>query len=361
MSSAQQPTSGPVDPEQFQAYIAHQEQQNAQLRAQIQQLVQQQSLAQSAHGAPHHQHHAQDEAVHHSEYSRLARSLKPSEFTGHTEENPSTWLQQTDTYFDITGVHDPHVRIRVVGMFLKKAALEWWSMYQRTMGANVTWDAFKVALMARFRPVDVGKIARAKLNGLNQKGCKGLWDYTERFMRFMEHITDMGVADQIDRYRQGLLPALQRELAQKDPQTLAEIISLATRVDIVDRQINSHLHSRFTNYTAQPNRTGYQAPRAQGSSGGAQSSTSSPMELGNVNNNGRVPNLSKEDYDRLRGENKCFRCKKTGHIARHCPNVKQQGGQFRKPQGRVNAVDETDQEGEEESHEAVERLNSQPQ
>ena len=39
-------------------------------------------------------------------------------------------------------------------------------------------------------------------------------------------------------------------------------------------------------------------------------------------NGNRSNGLSQEERDRLRSENRCFRCKERGHIARYCPNVK---------------------------------------
>jgi excinuclease UvrABC ATPase subunit len=37
--------------------------------------------------------------------------------------------------------------------------------------------------------------------------------------------------------------------------------------------------------------------------------------------NGRVPNLSRGEFDRLSREGRCFNCKGTGHLARNCTKV----------------------------------------
>ena len=36
----------------------------------------------------------------------------------------------------------------------------------------------------------------------------------------------------------------------------------------------------------------------------------------------RVATLSREEFDRLSREGKCFHCRQTGHLARNCPKAK---------------------------------------
>ena len=48
-------------------------------------------------------------------------------------------------------------------------------------------------------------------------------------------------------------------------------------------------------------------------------------------NRGLVSNLSREEYDSLSRQGKCFNCKQTGHLARNCPGLRQQQQQGMKP------------------------------
>jgi hypothetical protein len=361
LPSSQQatPASGPAVASQVQAYIdrtiAHQLQTHSQhLLQQIQHMMLQQRAP--AQGGPVEPHpipgaspHAHGSGVSPVD-ARLVRSLRPSDFTGHAEENPAIWALQVNTYFDLAGVASDAVRIRSTGMFLKRAALEWWAAYSEANkhdidAGKMAWEQFLQALKDRFRPVDMARIARSKLYTLRQRDCKNLAEYNEKFQRWMEHIVDMNPADQVDRYRYGLMPSLQRELAHKDPKTLTDIMSAATRVDIVDRQVNPQFtrprgYVPYASSPAVPHR-----PSGIATASGS-SSTSTPMELGNVTQE-RVPGLSKEDYHRLREENKCFRCRRPGHVARRCPNKSRAAGGE-----RVNALEEPEDD---------ESLNSSPQ
>src|ERR1700722_9936893 len=157
--SSSPPTSG-QDPHVALNHLItqNQEQQsiNAQLMAQVQQL--QQHIAQGAHAGPPgvpQQH----EAPHHSGAGHnLARSMRLSEFSGHTDENPATWLMQLETYFNVAGERDTDTRIAVAGVYLRRAALEWYANFKRLLEVSqqqVSWEQFKGALVARFRPVDM--------------------------------------------------------------------------------------------------------------------------------------------------------------------------------------------------------------
>jgi len=228
--------------EQFAALqreFAEQQHRNSTLQAQLH------SAQAASAAAPQNQ-----EASHHSGGAHfLARASRPSEFTGQVNDNPESWLSQIETFFQLGDVRDDSLRVRSVGLFFRGPALSWWNMTQKVAEHSqqpLSWEEFKAALMARFLPVDVGRIARAKLNTLSQKGCKNLADYTEQFQRLMQNINDMGVTDQIDRYRQGLVLSLQRELAHKDFTTLAAIWWSVRSTRISDHLFNDSIN-RTTN------------------------------------------------------------------------------------------------------------------
>jgi len=58
---------------------------------------------------------------------------------------------------------------------------------------------------------------------------------------------------------------------------------------------------------------------------------SSPRRSRPVN----VPELSREDYDRLSREGKCFQCREAGHLARNCP--KRSSNSTARPRSKSNS------------------------
>ena len=342
------------------AFEQRMNQQQQEMMAQFQRLVQGTHTAAAA-TAPQHQHHPATELPH-----ALTRHVRaPEPYSGTNEENLKTWLLQEDTYFQLVGVTNHATRIAQVGLHLKKAALQFWAQYE--VDHNTTWDMFKEALVLRFRPIENSKIARTKLYALRQYGCKDVADYSEKFRALMENIPDMHVTDQVDHCRRGLVPHLQKELVQHEYDDLSKIMNAAVRVDHMERLVHpTHGGRPFRHGLGGQFRGGYNAPRGGVAPSSSPASTSSPMELGNINNNnnrGRVPGLSQEEFRRLRTEGKCFRCKKTGHVANRCPDVKD-GLPQRRPPGRVNNVyfsDGEHKDNDDDSNTDSDRLNGSPQ
>lgn len=342
------------------AFEQRMNQQQQEMMAQFQRLAQGANTAHTtAATAPPNQHQTARELPH-----TLARHVHaPEPYSGMQDENLKTWLLQEDTYFQLVGVTDHATRIAQVGLHLKKAALQFWAQYE--VDHNTTWDMFKEALVLRFRPIENSKIARTKLYMLCQYGCKDVADYSEKFRALMENIPDMHVTDQVDHYRRGLVPHLQKELVQHEYDDLEKIMNAAVRVDHMEKLVHpTHGGRPFRQGFGGQFRGGFNGQRGGTTPSSSPAPTSSPMELGNINNNnnrGRVPGLSQEEFRQLRAEGKCFRCKKTGHVANRCPEFKG-GAQQRRPPGRVNAIDgETQHDNDDDSNTEGDRLNGSPQ
>ena len=117
----------------------------------------------------------------------------------------------------------------------------------------------------------------------------------------------MEPAHLLDKFLRGLKPKTRMELELKDPQNLAEAIRLADRFDsIVYRKT----------VTLAPSTPLHSYSNEDESSG-------EPMQIDAMRTKtSSTPTLKKltaEERTHLRSLGACFRCRKTGHLARECP------------------------------------------
>jgi hypothetical protein len=247
-----------------------------------------------------------------------------------------------------------------------------------------SWANFVVCLRTRFRPVKAELIARQRLDQLRQRSGQGANQYANLFQTTLNPITDMSPADQVHKFTKGLLPHLAAKVFEKAPVDLKTAIEWAVRLEangIYGRTaaLPAHAYGRG-NYSANGNgaassSTGdamdeslnnigmdgvdqsdpdQESPSNPAAASGAMNaeqvqSIFSKFESlldqrlnslvsgrysaqqktvafskGNGSGGGRgkdrVPGLTPADVARLRSENRCFRCKKVGHMKSDCPN-----------------------------------------
>jgi hypothetical protein len=208
-------------------------------------------------------------------------------------------------------------------------------------------------------------VARLRIASLKQTGS--VQAYANLFQKELTPITDMSAADQVFFFRQGLKPHNGQRVLEKMPQTLHAAMDLALLADVNGRVLQSGSHH-------QGNRShGQSSYRSQSGS----SSSQVAMDVSNVNQSedgenfespvfheekpeespsdrvqhqmvslmeklvgqqqsinalfaavgsggskggvgDRVPQVSKEEFDRCFKNRLCLKCKKPGHIARNC-------------------------------------------
>ena len=102
----------------------------------------------------------------------------------------------------------------------------WWT---RLADADtiVTWATFVARLHDRFRPVQAAMFARQRLDTLRMKEGHKVNAYVSTFQNVMMPISDMGPADQVHHFVNGLLPRIAAKVWERHPTTLALAIDYA--------------------------------------------------------------------------------------------------------------------------------------
>jgi Ty3 transposon capsid-like protein/Zinc knuckle len=328
---------------------------NSALEQQVQQFQQQQQAAAAAQPQPP----IQTAIIPVSTSQNAPKPPKPDTYDGNMRTNVETWLFQLSQYFTVARVADAE-RVPFAVTFLRENALTWWrsdSMRREQQHESpiTTWKEFESVFRTRFQPVDQSNQARLRLTRLQQE--RSVAAYNGVFLRELQMINDMSVADQILHYTNGLKREVAKEVALKDPKSVDEAMIMAQRYEMITSNRRFQLPSNRPSSSSQYRPNSY-APH----------STSAPMDLSNMedvhgdydmpnehagqfdataaasefnalqrkpfqqqssntnnnsnNNNKRrqnVPGLSKEAYDQCMRSGQCFRCKRTGHLARNCP------------------------------------------
>lgn len=245
-----------------------------------------------------------------------------------------------------------------------------------------TWEQMKAALRERFQPIEAATIARMNLDKIQQKGT--VQSYSEYFYKQLQFIKDMSIADQLHRFTVGLKPVIRAEVIKQKPTTLHAAIIIANTTEsytnmsgtapkFTPRSFGGNYGGNSSSTGAVPMElgnvnqiiqqlndesagSGMEQPTAASSSSSSSSAPSYHQLLsmvqdlqrrqqsisalfGSGNNNGgsrnnrsggpgakptgdrpRVAGVSREEYERCRAEGLCINCKKSGHIARDCPN-----------------------------------------
>ena len=194
------------------------------------------------------------------------------------------------------------------------------------------WTTFTRQIRDAFQPPHYQQILRRQLKAVKQSGH--IQDYVYKFRNLVGQIEEMGQLDQVMHFVEGLKPVTRVEVNYRAPKTLADAIDIAItydtarfgpgRVTSSNYSSNNQGYNRNQNYGQQQRRQNYDGPQ--------------PMELDNINrrnNNGnqRQNRMTDEEKNRLRQENRCFKCKEVGHQSRNCPTRNQQGQNGRR-QGR---------------------------
>lgn len=286
----------------------------------------------------------------------------PPTYEGTNKTSVETWLFELQQYFEVAELSSEQ-RVSWAASLLREGAANWWSSVvqqkRKELGVEpddaeafrssdmFSWSEFQKLCRERFAPVEAARTARAVLMTLHQLKFTGIEPYNQAFQRQLSLITDMSVTDQIMYYQRGLKPEVARDLNIANPKTLIEAMGIAsrssaswaTKMQATSASSTSHPASQsFEDGTGEVNSmsTGESLaslPSSRTYLGYGTSSSHMPASSvlnyiggytgrggGGSYRRGGYANSRRADLERLQAENRCFRCRQQGHLARDCPN-----------------------------------------
>jgi len=291
------------------------------------------------------------------------KPMQPSSFHGTVGGNAEQWLVELERYFTVVGLGeaDPR-RALFASTYLKDAASGWYisAVKEPDFGASPPWQLFKERFLTRFRPLAASRMARAAIRNLKHR--YKVAGYSQEFQKQMQLIPDMSVADQIEFYICGLQTHLAQEVDREQPKSLAEAMEVAQRIELITSTRRGAATNQFGRTVPYYRNHGGYASQTGGDQGdrmdlsavrsgvdegdfyyeneqedqyqlsamsyrggrGRERGRAGPggfFRSGGPNRGGKhsAPGMSKEEFDKLMKEGKCFKCKETGHLARNCP------------------------------------------
>jgi hypothetical protein len=295
--------------------------------------------------------------------SHRAKIPSPTLFSGKIGTSIVEFLEQVENQFIYYAaefpINNPANMVQFALSWVSPEVLTWYRARVAVTPIN-SWEEFKAVMRPRYQPIDSSHKARVNLDSAKQSGS--VQAYTEYVQKQMSFISNMSDEEQVHDYKRGLKEDIAREVAKGEPKTLIECIAIAVRTEA---------------YSA---KSRYHAP--QPSSGSAyrpqQQQRGTPMDINNVNcefsdppsesmsaaspheshilaviqqqlenqsrmqqqlnalfnksqdrrsnnspsssstSSSKVPGLSLEMFNKCREEDRCFKCKETGHTARGC-------------------------------------------
>lgn len=316
---------------QFDLQMIQMQHQLAQTQHMLQQTQEQNAFLQYQQRIQYHAPHGSSDSA----SSNFIKNVgKPEYYTGDMKSNPDTWLDMMLEYMMLIGT-EPQKYVPFTITYLREQARVWWSsMSMEDKIANQDFEQFKQTFLAKYRPVDQARTARAKLKTLKQ--TTSVAAYNNEFSNVIQLIHDMSLADKLDKYFDGLKqPVLERLPVLETFTSVADAMNAANSIDTRIYKPSGHGF----------NRGNFQRGGYNGGYGQQRSSNKPSVQVNNVQaqdsneyeqdedkstsgysvNAVRFTKLTDEQRLVLRREGRCFKCRNVGHLSRDCPTRNDRG------------------------------------
>jgi hypothetical protein len=169
------------------------------------------------------------------EHTPLTTGLKPNRPARYSGIKDYTtienWITSVNSYFALTGAKPPHIYHYLNTLFTDEAAIWFRYHYRESQATTLTWEEVRTAIRNFFTPPNKDRRLHDEWPQLRQTTTVA--EYVGRFYKLGMQLPPMEPMHLLDKFLRGLKPKTRMELELKDPQTLAEAISLADRFDSI--------------------------------------------------------------------------------------------------------------------------------
>ena len=254
----------------------------------------------------------------------MVKPVRPSVYTGvkdyATLEN---WISSVDSYFCLTNARPPQIYYYLNTIFTGDAAIWYRYHFKSSQASTLEWSTVRAAMRGFFTPPNRDRRLRDQWASLHQ--TTSVVDYVARFLKLAMQIPNLTEEDILDKFIRGLKQKTRMELELKEPKTIAEAMRLADRYDSIMFTKTVHLGQKTSKDSAieyEPGGEPMQLDALRVSTKGKSNSNSPAPKATKDSNATNAPVLKKltpEERDQLRNIGACFKCRKTGHMAKECP------------------------------------------
>ena len=296
----------------------------AALEQRVNQLGQQASSAVTGLGQQVHQAQqgAQIAAGLATQNPRGIRIPQPQRFKGN-RDGPKVleWAHQATTYLKAAGMDASEAGVWHISNFFEGDAAVWWRLQcdkYKTAPAEMpqTWEQLEKLLVAQFQIFNHVTDIRDQYSALRQTAS--VTAYIAKFRSLVVELPSEPEDQQIYQFLKGLKPEIQARTRTHKPKTLADAMDIADEADRANYHAYHGRDSRTASYGRSAPSYGRSAPQGPTPMVLGAATAAAPARAAAI--------LAPQELQRLRQQNRCFECRKEGHLAKDCPKRKQRKG-----------------------------------
>ncbi|KAH7621116.1 hypothetical protein NADE_009165 [Nannochloris sp. 'desiccata'] len=249
---------------------------------------------------------------------------KPDKFSGSRSKDPEEWAYEVANTLEAAGITLEETKILAVKHALTGQAAIWWRSITEGHVANIptTFEAFKHALIQRYRPKDPAYEARQKLDSLKQTGSAEA--YADKFLT-MTVRTELTEEEMAYLFMKGLKPRIKAKVLEKyklkELHGLEALMTYAIAVDDATYEAGNDKNNgaeKIDSGGSAGNGKSWKGQHAGHASTSSQhpASTTTPMEIDSFK---KIEKLTPETRAQCIKEGRCLFCREPGHIVVNCP------------------------------------------
>jgi len=242
-----------------------------------------------------------------------------------------SWITAVNSYFFLTNAKLPEIYYYLNILLVKDAAIWFRYQYPETTATTLNWPTIREAIRAYFVPPNKDRRLLDQWANLRQVGTVA--EYASQFYKLGMQVPTMSDELLLDKFLRGLKPQTRREMEIQEPTTLAEAIRKADRYDSIlfsksQKTFNNNYYQQGSAIEYEPGGEPMQLDAFRPNHS-RQVKTGShkpaPRPKTNQPQMAILKKLTPEERDHLRNIGACFKCRKTGHMARECPTMTTNG------------------------------------